>query len=153
MREHQAANSRHHPRPGIVEAELARIGRAREQFQRVVGLKGPVPTQGRGHYFASRGAATLAIAILTMACGYGLSTFGAFPHGSGIEVGVGMVAGLSYALSLHCLIRFWSVPRAERYSEGVLDSTSREQWLVQLGSAVSVIGLVALAGLVLRAHW
>ena len=121
-----------------------------EQVLRIVGLS--APTWGRAHYFASRGAVALAVAVLTMLAGYGLSTVGAITPGSTTGAVTALTAGASYALSIRCLIGFWSVPSNERRAEGLLRSTHSERSVLVAGWAAAALGSVALAGLVLAMH-
>ena len=117
---------------------------------RLVGLK--APSRGQAHYFASRAAVSLAIAVLTMLAAYALSTLGAITPGSPIGAAIALTCVSSYGLSVRCLIGFWSVPGGVRRAEGLLHSTHHERSVLISGCAAAALGLVALAGLVLAMH-
>ena len=121
-----------------------------EQVLHVVGLS--APPQGRAHYFASRAAIALAVAVLTMLAGYGLATLGAISPGSPIRAVVVLISVSSYALSVRCLIGYWSVPSGERRAEGLLHSSQRERSLLISGSIAAALGSVAMAGVVFAMH-
>ena len=121
-----------------------------EQVLQVMGLS--PPTQGRSLYFASRAAVALAVAVLSMLAGYGLATLGAISPGSSIAAVVAFIGVSSYALSVRCLIGYWSVPSGERKAEGLLNSTQHQRSVLIAGCAAAALGSIALAGLVLATH-
>lgn len=120
-----------------------------ERVLHVIGLS--TPARGRAHYFASRAAIALAVAVLTMLAGYVLSTLGAITPGGPIGAFVGLAGVSSYALAVHCLIGYWSVPSGERRAEGLL-ATHHERSVLIAGLSAAALGSVALAGLVLATH-
>ena len=120
-----------------------------EQVLHAVGLS--APTHGRAHYFASRAAVALAVAVLTMLAGYGLATLGAISRDSPIAAVAVLIGVSSYALAVWCLIGYWSVPNGERRGEGLLP-THHERTVLIAGWAAAALGSVALAGLLLATH-
>ena len=120
-----------------------------EKVLHVVGLS--APTRGRAHYFASRAAVALAVAVLTMLAGSGLATLGAISPGSPIAAVVVLISVSSYALAVWCLIGYWSVPNGERRGEGLLP-TRHERSALVAGWAAAALGSVALASLLLATH-
>ena len=120
-----------------------------EQVLQVIGLS--APAQGRAHYFASRAAVALAVAVLTMLTRYGLATLGAISRDSPVGAVVVLIGVSSYALALWCLIGYWSVSSGERRAEGLLQ-THDERTVLTAGWVAAALGSVALAGLVLATH-